>query len=64
MATRVDTRTYEISHARKPRGYGSWAFFFEHEAAPRFFRGSYGEAKKQAVAAARAAGVEYVSVGP
>lgn len=63
MTTRVETRAYEFSHGRKPRGYGDWAFFFENDATPRFFHGSYSEAKKQAVAAARANRVKSVSVG-
>ena len=25
----VSTREYELSHGKKPRGRGSWAFFFD-----------------------------------
>lgn len=59
----VSTTDYRFSHGREPRGRGDWAFFFEGEAEPRFFRGSFAEAKKQAEAAARAAQVRRVKVG-
>lgn len=52
---RVETRPYVTSHGREPRGYGSWAFCpashysrGDYLDFTRWFKGTYGEAKKQA----------------
>ncbi len=44
---RVDTRQYEITHGKKPRGWGYWGFEINGE--PSFWeRGTFTEAKKRA----------------
>lgn len=43
---KCSTRQYEISHGKKPRGYGAWAFGNLDEI--MFVTGKYAEAKKQA----------------
>ena len=48
---RVNTTDYEWTTGRKPRGYGHWAFEICGET--YFFTGTYGAAKKQAIAKAR-----------
>ena len=53
----VSTRDFEFAHARKPRGFGGWAFDFRNNEAFGYYadgrqlcefapRGSYSEAKK------------------
>lgn len=66
MAVEFNTREYEFSHGRAPRGRGSWAFAFTRNApvseviwAPS---GTYAEAKKFAREKAKAAGVREVFV--
>jgi hypothetical protein len=59
----VSTSAFEFAHGHKARGEGSWAFFFEGETEARWFRGTFTEAKRQAVRAAAAAGVHRVTVG-
>lgn len=59
----VSTSRFEFDHGRKPRGFGMWAFFFEGETEPRWFSGTFGEAKKMAVAEARRHGVSRMRVG-
>lgn len=43
-----NTREYEREHDRKPKGYGSWAFFFE--GLEFWANGTYAEAKKACIA--------------
>ena len=68
-APRVNTTDFEFSHGRKPRGRGSWAFFFErdrrnHDVQDAFWHhGSFTEAKKAAVEEARRRGARDVFVG-
>lgn len=62
MKPRVNTDHYEIAWGKKPRGRGSWAFDLgnhggtvaDHE--PFWFNGSYGDAKKAALKAAKERG--------
>lgn len=62
----VMTEEYECSHGKKPRGFGHWAFRFHQswrsEAEPRFYTGTYGEAKQRAMRDAKAAGCTSMSV--
>jgi hypothetical protein len=71
MTVEFNTRDYEFSHGRKPRGTGTWAFFFgnrtERPIADAWWAEgtvTYGEAKKQAAAEARRRNVSVVYVGP
>ena len=77
MGIRVETRKYEASHGRSPRGRGVWLFSFIRDGEPivtprrkggePFHRSPYGtytEARKWAVKHARAAGAEAVRVLP
>jgi hypothetical protein len=63
MTVDVSTTNYEFAHGKKPRGYGYWAFYFGSDPEPHFYTGSYGEAKKAAVADAVAKGHPFVAVG-
>ena len=63
-----NTTDYEFSHGSKPRGRGSWAFFFNrdgHVDSAFWTPGSttYVEAKKLVAAEARRRGVAEVFVG-
>jgi len=62
-AVRVYTEQYEFSHGKKPRGDGRWAFYFDGETDPRFFDGTYTEARDQAKSYAAFKGVTQVKVG-
>lgn len=58
MAIDFNTRDYELSHGKSPRGRGSWAFFFDRsmQVGTAFWTpGSttYAEAKKLARAEAK-----------
>lgn len=66
---RTNTTPYEISHAKAPRGFGSWAFdlvaYRGHEMELiRFWAHSmnYGAAKKAALAEAAKAGATEIRV--
>ena len=73
---RFDTGHYTRNHGGQPRGDGQWAFAEEHKAARAdgadifWARGTYGQAKKQAVAHFAALGASrgelnlYVAVLP
>ena len=54
----LKTTEYQFSHGRQPRGYGSWAFEIkggsETEAKVEWFKGTYTEAKAQAIKVAKA----------
>ena len=64
---RVETNKYFASHGKNPKGFGGWWFeflmggidFMQFE-----FTGSYTDAKKAAVAKARANGATVVRVLP
>lgn len=58
----TDTREYFRSHFKEPKGRGYWAFRIKGET--KWFNGLYGEAKKQAHAAAREIGASAVTVLP
>ncbi len=65
MATvTTNTRPYYTSHMKEPRGYGSWAFTLGDSKDMVWFKGTYAQARKQAVAAAKAAGATTVHVLP
>ena len=66
---RTNTTPYEISHAKAPRGFGSWAFDLATYKGPtlelvRFWAHSmnYGGAKKAALAEAQKIGAHEVRV--
>lgn len=63
QSVQVSTTQYEFAHGRRPRGDGSWAFFFGAEVDARWYQGSYREARRQAVRDAVSMGVGYVRVG-
>lgn len=60
MKTIVRTNKYEITSGKKPKGFGSWAFEIGNSVV--WITGNYGEAKKQAIAKAKADGIEFVYV--
>ena len=61
----VNTRLYRQSHVREPRGRGGWLFAFGDETAePRNFNGTYTEARRAAVVAAREFGTDIIYVLP
>jgi hypothetical protein len=62
--TRFSDCPYFCSHGKAPKGYGAWAFKLDGYTQPYFFTGNFGDAKKQAMAVAKAAGVTYVTVCP
>ena len=63
MSVEFNTREYEFSHGKSPRGYGYWAFFFDNEKEPQWFTGKYSEVKKLARAYAVMKGYRDVVVG-
>jgi len=67
MKVEVNTRQYEFSHGRKPRGADRWFFWMGSDTRDilkaRWFDGKYSEAKKKAQAMARELGYETVTVG-
>jgi hypothetical protein len=66
MKIEVKTSEYEFSHGKKPRGFGSWAFYMGSEQdtlKAHWFHGTYAEAKKQAQAKAQELGVGFIRVG-
>lgn len=55
----VDTSEFYRSYYREPKGRGAWAFAYSRNAAiddVLWFTGTYADARRQAVAAAAAAG--------
>lgn len=56
------TTRYKFSHGKAPRGIGYWAFEIANET--HLFQGSYGQAKKLALAEAKAKGVTIIAVLP
>lgn len=50
MTTEFNTTDYQMSHGRGPRGFGSWAFFFQRNAdvgqAFWVHQSTYADAKK------------------
>lgn len=60
----ISTRRHFLSHLRSPRGRGGW--LFENDAREVVFQhsGTYGEAKKAALAWAAANGVAVLHVCP
>lgn len=66
--TDIETREYELTYGKTPRGRGSWAFFFDgdEDALKAFFTpGSttYKEARKLAIAEAAKRGATRIEVG-
>lgn len=49
MAIRVDTTAYQVSHGRKPRGWGLWMFTAESRMfqVTDYYRNAVAEAKRQ-----------------
>jgi hypothetical protein len=72
VATRitVDTSTFERSHGKKPRGFGSWAFYNKPDHGGEFDKlfwshvTNYSEAKKAALAHAAKVGWNRLVVLP
>ena len=64
-AIQVDTRSYQASHGKTPRGRGGWIFAFDpDEEKTKNFNGTYQEALKQAKAEAKKMGSDYIKVMP
>jgi hypothetical protein len=66
---RVDTSTYEFSHGKKPRGFGSWAFSFDKKDVPHeemlwVNQSTYGDALKKAKAEAKSRGAAVIYPQP
>lgn len=65
-AVQVDTSRYERSHGKKPRGKGSWAFYFDRAGGDAMFTPSamtYADAVNWAKEQAKEAGKSVVYVG-
>ena len=62
MKVQVKTWRYEWTHGRKPKGGRRWAFQVGDE--DLWFNGSYGEAKRAAIRAARERGLDEIEVLP
>ena len=63
MTVTVNNSAFVFAHGRSPRGQGSWAFGRERNTRVEecvWFNGTFAEARKQAVAWARANGVDQV----
>lgn len=63
----VYTGAYSFSHGKEPRGGGHWAFGYTRNPDikdVKWYFGTYGEAKKQAIAEAAASGHRSVYVQP
>lgn len=63
------SRYYQLAHGKAPRGYGSWAFYFDASAATAPSdqawwapAGMFGEAKRAAVAEAKRRGASRIEV--
>ncbi len=63
MAVNVSTTDYESAHGKRPRGWGSWAFFIGDETEPLWHTGKYSDAKRMAVAYALTKRHDTVRVG-
>lgn len=64
-ALRIEINPYVRSHAKKPRGYGRWAFAFDSEdAEPYFSTGSFTTALADAKKLAMIRGYSTVYVLP
>ena len=67
MSITIYAGSYQWAHGKNPRGTGSWAFFpnSQQRINDAFWvhGASYGDAKRQAVAHAKAAGWREVHVG-
>ena len=60
----VDTHEFRFSHGKAPRGFGQWAFFFDNSNEPVFApHSSFADARRWAVAEAKAGGHSVVRVG-
>lgn len=60
------TSQFEFAHGKKPRGNGTWAFFFDSRTDVEtvfWHTGSFAEAKAAAMAEAARVGARRVSVG-
>ncbi len=69
MKTEFDTKQFQLSHGKAPRGQGHWVFFTTRscewgEGATFEHRGGFAEAKRAAAAWARAQGHPTLFVGP
>lgn len=63
---KVSTYGYENTHGRRPRGFGTWWFrvFTSGFSKEVSFRGTYSDARREAVFAARTLGCTHVEVLP
>jgi hypothetical protein len=62
--TAISTRRHFLSHLRSPRGRGGWLFENEAREVVFQFSGTYGEAKKAAVAWGTERGIAVLHVCP
>jgi len=67
MKVNVIIREFEFSHGKKPRGFGSWAFWMGTDTSDimkaQFFMGTFTEASRQAAKMAKDLGFTAVTVG-
>jgi hypothetical protein len=63
MSIEINTNEYQFAHGKKPRGYGYWAFFFDSSHTPVFIADNWGDARKRALAYARAHQHECIRLG-
>jgi hypothetical protein len=64
MQVEVNSSRFEFSHARAPRGVGFWWFESRDRSQQFQHQGSFAEARRAAVAWARANNVREVFVAP
>jgi len=69
MNVHVSSSAYQFAHGKQPRGHGSWAFYMgpsrvgQPDQEPVWFPyGSYSDARRQAVAYAKANGYAEIRV--
>ena len=68
MHVMFSTDKYEWSHGKKPRGFGVWGFWFDCDTRTKVTfwvtGSSFADAKKSALAWARAKNYSFVEVAP
>jgi len=67
MTVEVRTNAYEWSYGKKPRGYGTWAFWLGRDTSDitkaHFYTGMYSDAVRQIKEKAKYSGFDCVTVG-
>ena len=60
----VNTRKYEITHGKQPRGWGMWGFFIGNDTEPFWHTGKYADAKRAAITLAVLKKATEITVAP